>query len=207
MASLGCVVESLRHSWLLCFDKAGLCAQTTNWQKLPSPLPMCLPVFSILWQVRITPRSLNSHKCLLCTQPQEWHNDTIVTLPHMPPSLPCDHEVSWHISGTDVGGGNGRAYISFKITPAVLSVWRMWCHHLKLYVLTFFSLQGPLSESDSQLCSSITANHFFFLSKTLQVPSTWSILCLTIMFFTCWSHCTARREPMTSWGPWRAMAA
>lgn len=36
------------------------------------------------------------------------HNDTIVTLPHMPRSLLCDPKVSWHISGTDSVFGNNR---------------------------------------------------------------------------------------------------
>lgn len=45
------------------------------------------------------------------------------------------------------------------------------------------------------------------LSVCTQGPSTWSTSCLMIMCFTCWSRCTARREPTTSWGPWRERAA
>ncbi len=41
----------------------------------------------------------------------------------------------------------------------------------------------------------------------MQVPSTWSTSCLMTMCSTCWSPCTARSEPMTSWGPWREKAA
>lgn len=56
------------------------------------------------------------------------HNDTIVTLPHMPRShLPCDPRVSWHISGTDSVHGKRRTHF-FLITAALLSVCRMWCH-------------------------------------------------------------------------------
>lgn len=44
----------------------------------------------------------------------ERHNDTIVTLPHMPQShLPCDPEVSWHISGTESVHGNKHAHFFF----------------------------------------------------------------------------------------------
>lgn len=58
------------------------------------------------------------------------HNDTIVTLPHMPRShLPHDPGVSWHISGSDSIHGNNHTFFLFYITAVVLSVWRMWCHH------------------------------------------------------------------------------
>ena len=136
--------------------------------------------------------------------------------------------VSWHISGTDSAHGKNLTR-SFLITATLLSACRMWCHHTDGFFWKHFSLNGR-----HQLCPHPTVfhsighistqnKHLWYqkhthvlcgelilsvcLSVCLQAPSTWSTSCLMTMCFTCWSPCTARREPTTSWGPWRETAA
>lgn len=93
------------------------------------------------------------------------HNDTIVTLPHMPQShLPCDPGVSWHISGTESVQGNRRVRF-FLITAAILSVCRMWCHQTDAF--RNFSLNGH-----RHLClSQNMRRHLFFFSYTTEPHS------------------------------------
>lgn len=72
-------------------------------KRRPSPLPTCLPVFSILWPVSITAPLpwIAASVYYAHGGYSNWHNDTIVTLPLTPrPSLPRNPGVSWHISGT-----------------------------------------------------------------------------------------------------------
>lgn len=154
------------------------------------------------------------------------HNDTIVTLPHTPrPRLPCDLWGRWHISGTDSAHGKNLTR-SFLITATLLSACRMWCHHTDGFFGNTSVLMAVISYVLTQLCfiQSVTFQHRINISGTtsthtssvvnssclsvcLQAPSTWSTSCLMTMCFTCWSPCTARREPTTSWGPWRETAA
>lgn len=133
--------------------------------------------------------------------------------------------VSWHISGTDSAHGKNLTR-SFLITATLLSACRMWCHHTDGFFGNTSVLMAVISYVLTQLCfiQSVTFQHRINISGTssthtssvvnssclsvcLQAPSTWSTSCLMTMCFTCWSPCTARREPTTSWGPWRETAA
>lgn len=91
---------------------------------------------------------------------------------------------------------HGQPFVLLFSTRLSLSVSMLICHFL-----THSNFHTTSSRSSSPVWTSSSC-----LICT-QGPSTWSTSCLMIMCFTCWSPCTARRGPTTSWGPWRERAA
>lgn len=159
-------------------------------KRRPSPLPVCLPVFSILWAVSITPRSSWMATSVYYAHGSIGgrHNDTVDDTPpiqmlHSHPS--CDLR-GWltYFSGSEAE--HGKESSRFLL---------MTGSDVSLSCFNFFF-------------TPINWNPDIFPVKVgrfcPQAPSTWSISCLMTMCFTCWSLCTVRREPTTWWGPWRA---